>query len=304
MTQEITACPLCGSTGNSLFDHRTFRNIAVTNRICDTCGLVFESPRMSESEIEEFYKSEYRRLNQGGSEEPVLKEIAIQRARAEALFNIFFAKVKKVSRHLDIGCSAGLLLAKFQEYYGCDAIGIEPGNAFREYAIRQNLKVYSSLDELKQAGEEKFDLISMSHVLEHIANPVAYLIQLRESFLAQDGWLSLEVPNLYAHDSFEIAHLYSFSSHTLSQVLGKAGYQIVRTVKHGQPRSKFTPLYINVLALPVLSAPQSFSIIPERGIRNKRQAGLYVRDRINALSGLIGIPRRIIVRLKRMFHRE
>ena len=301
MTQDITNCPLCGSTRTSLFDHRMFRDIAVTNRICDTCGLVFESPRMSESEIDEFYKSEYRRLNQGGSEEPVEKEIAIQRARADALFTLFSAKVRKVTRHLDIGCSAGLLLAKFQEYYHCDAIGIEPGNAFREYAIRQKLTVYSSLDELRQGGEEKFDLISMSHVLEHMADPVAYLMQLRESFLTQSGWLYLEVPNLYAHESFEIAHLYSFSSHTVTQVLQKAGYQIVRMVKHGQPRSKFTPLYINVLARPDLSVPHSFSVSPEHGVRNKRRRGVYIRDRMNSLLRLIGIPKRIVARLKRMF---
>lgn len=297
MNQEVPSCPLCKGQRSDLFDQRTFRGIAVRNRICNTCGLVYESPRMSEDEADEFYKSEYRRLYQGGQEGPVLNEIVIQQARAEALFKLFDAKNKQVSRHLDIGCSAGLLLSKFREFYHCDSIGIEPGNAFREYARRQNLKIYSSLEELQHAREGSFDLISMSHVLEHLVDPVAYLVKLRESSLAQGGWLYLEVPNLYAHDSFEIAHLYSFSSHTLRQVLQQAGFEVVRVVKHGHPRSKITPLYLNVLAHPRHTGVILPGIKPERGVRSKRRLGLFVRE-------CAKLTLRVEARLRRMIARS
>ncbi len=60
-------------------------------------------------------------------------------------------------------------------------------------------------------------LISMFHVLEHLPDPVGYLSALRQKFLEPDGWLLIEVPNLYAHDCFEVAHLngLKITAHTM-----------------------------------------------------------------------------------------
>jgi 2-polyprenyl-3-methyl-5-hydroxy-6-metoxy-1,4-benzoquinol methylase len=270
MPQNIGSCPLCGSSEHSLFNRSTIQHIQVTNRICDHCGLVFQSPRMTEEETDQFYKREYRRMSQGGQEKPLAREIETQRRRAAAQRKIVVRQVAKVLRHLEIGCSAGYLLQALQEQYGCTSVGIEPGTAFRDHAVRQGFMVYPSLEALQENNEERFDLVSMSHVLEHMTDPVAYLSELRRARLTPDGWLFLEVPNLYGHNSFEVAHLYSFSSHSLGQVIQKAGFREIQLVKHGQPRSRTLPLYLNVLARPEISVSQSFSVIPERNVRMKR----------------------------------
>jgi 2-polyprenyl-3-methyl-5-hydroxy-6-metoxy-1,4-benzoquinol methylase len=270
MPQIVESCPLCGSPKNSLFNQSTIQHLLVINRICDNCGLVFQSPRMTDEETDEFYKREYRRMNQGGQEEPLAEGIEIQRQRALALRKIVTRQVNKVSRHLEIGCSAGCLLQALQEQYGCTSIGIEPGNAFRDHAVHQGFKVYPSLAALQENREERFDLISMSHVLEHMTDPVATLTELHHSWLTPEGWLLLEVPNLYGHFSFEVAHLFSFSSHSLVQVIQKAGFRKIQLVKHGQPRSRKIPLYLNVIARPAAGVPQSFLVIPERNVRLKR----------------------------------
>jgi SAM-dependent methyltransferase len=225
---------------------------------------------MTDEETVQFYEREYRRLNQGGQEEPLAKEIEIQRQRALALRKIVAKQVGKVSRHLEIGCSAGCLLQALQEQYGCASIGIEPGNAFRDHTVHLGFKVYPSLAALEENKEERFDLISMSHVLEHMTDPVATLTELHRSWLTPEGWLFLEVPNLYGHFSFEVAHLFSFSSRSLDQVLQKAGFRKIQLIKHGQPRSRKIPLYLNILAHPSSSVPQSFSVTPERNVRLKR----------------------------------
>ncbi len=270
MPEIIESCPLCGSSENSLFNRSTVQHLLVVNRICDHCGLVFQSPRMTQGETDEFYKREYRRMNQGGQEKPLAKENEIQRQRATALRKIVVMQVAEVIRHLEIGCSAGYLLKAVQEQYGCTSVGIEPGNAFRDHAVQQGFKVYPSLEALQENKEERFDLISMSHVLEHITDPVAYLSELRRSWLTLNGWLFLEVPNLYGHFSFEVAHLYSFSSHSLEQIIQKAGFRMVQLVKHGQPRSRTLPLYLNILARPESIVSPSFSVIPEKHIWVKR----------------------------------
>jgi 2-polyprenyl-3-methyl-5-hydroxy-6-metoxy-1,4-benzoquinol methylase len=285
MPETIQICPLCGGLESSLFDRRSFHQQEVINRVCESCGLVYQSPRMNAAELDGFYQAEYRQLYQG-SEDPIQKDLAVQYKRAEAALSFVRSRVEGVSRHLDIGSSAGLFLQSFQKAYGCQVYGVEPGTAYREYARKQGLAVAASLEELAVQGQGDFDLISMMHVLEHIPDPVIYLSQLRKKYLNRGGWLLLEVPNLYAHDSFETAHLFSFSSHTLEQVVKKAGFEVVAIRKHGLPRSKIIPLYLTLLARPagIESEMQTFSVQPERYASTKRRLGMFYRRIITRLA--------------------
>ncbi len=240
----VNVCPLCGSGKSDLFDRRLFHKEPVNNRICQQCGFVFQSPRMSQERLDQFYVQEYRQLYQGEAG-PVQKDLAAQSARAANLLAFLRSHgVRRLSRHLDIGSSAGLLLQAVRSGFGCESVGVEPGLAYRESSQEAGMTVYPRLEDLPGEGESCFDLVSLVHVLEHLPDPVGVLAHLRQDWLAQDGWLLLEVPNLYCHDCFEVAHLASFSQHTLTQVLRKAGYRLVAICKHGQPRFQAAlPLY-------------------------------------------------------------
>ncbi len=275
MSELVQNCPLCGGSHSNLFDQRDFKGQVVANRVCTSCGLVFQSPRMTEGEAAEFYEREYRLLYQGG-EDPTIKDLAVQQARAASLLAFLKPHVQELSRHLDIGCSTGLLLQEVGKAYGCQAAGVEPGAAYREYASQNGLTVYDSLDSLKEKDGARFELISMAHVLEHLPDPVDYLSSLREMLLGPDGWLLVEVPNLYAHDSFEVAHLTSFSAHTLTQTLRKAGFQVIRLEAHGRPYSEIVPFYLTAIAQP-LKGGVRWEIIPERNVALKRRIGLFRR---------------------------
>lgn len=276
MPEDVRSCPLCRSDRSQSFDRRVFHGQAVQNRICRACGLVYQSPRLTDEERETFYAQEYRLLY-GGSAEPTARDLTIQRARAEALLAFSRPFVQAISSHLDIGCSVGILLQRFAEAYSCHSTGVEPGEAHRRYAQQQGIEVYASLEALMNKTSGKtFDFVSMAHVLEHLPLPVDYLECLRTSVLSPNGWLLLEVPNLYAHDCFEIAHLVSFSVHTLRETLYQAGYKIVRLQQHGHPRSRLVPYYITVLARPCSSLTDR-PIRPERLVRLKRAFGLWRR---------------------------
>jgi len=228
---------------------------------------------MTDDELDAFYAAEYRRLYQG-DEGPSSKDLRAQEGRAASLLEFTRAAVPEVTRHLDIGCSAGILLERFRDDYACQPRGVEPGEAYRGYAQSRGLIVYASLDDLYAADEPRFDLISMGHVLEHLPKPVEYLAALRERCLTPEGLLLLEVPNLYCHDSFEIAHLTSFSAHTLRQTLEQAGYKVVKLEKHGRPRSALLPLYLTLLAKPGKPAGD---VKPENNVARKRQWGMFQR---------------------------
>jgi SAM-dependent methyltransferase len=273
MTENVNYCPLCHHQESQPFDIRQFRGYPVSNRVCGNCGLVYQSPRMTAAELDEFYAAEYRRVYQG-EPGPILKDLQAQSGRAASLLKFVVGSVPAVQRHLDIGCSAGILLTTFRKHYGDRPLGIEPGDSYRDYAQSQGLMVYSDIADLQTANEACFDLISMAHVLEHLPDPVGYLASLRENHLTPDGWLLLEVPNLYCHDSFEIAHLTSFSAHTLCQTVQRAGYEIVKLEAHGRPRSELLPLYLTMLAKP---GKMAGAIQPEKGMARKRQLGMLRR---------------------------
>lgn len=282
-------CPLCAGIHSTLFDQRTFRQVLVSNRLCLECGLVYQSPHMTDQELEAFYEQEYRQVYQG-SEGPDPKDLAVQAGRAEALLGFTQKTIPAIQAHLDIGCSAGLLLGRFHQAYSCQAVGVEPGAAYRYYAQAQRLEVMASLSELRErftSQDEKasYDLISLAHVLEHIPDPKGYLTALRQEWLAASGWLLVEVPNLYGHDCFEIAHLVSYSSHTLEQMLGQAGFQIIASRVHGQPRSDLIPLYITVLAQARhREAELPGPVIAEKGVKGKRRAAMLRRRLVTAIS--------------------
>lgn len=289
MAISVQICPLCRGSRSRLFDQRTFRDRLVSNRVCKTCGLVFQSPRMTDEELDRFYADEYRQLYQG-SQGPNPKDLAIQASRAETLVRFIKAAAQagrlpspaSPMRHLDIGCSAGLLLQRFQLAFNLTPTGIEPGTAYRGYAQAQGIEVYQSLDELASQPKQ-FDWISLAHVLEHIAEPVDYLIDLRQNWLKPGGSLLLEVPNLYGHDCFEVAHQVSYSPQTLKQTLKQAGFQVIAEQIHGQPRSKILPLYITVLARPEAnSAPAA--VEPETAVRFKRRAAMLRRSLLTRLA--------------------
>jgi SAM-dependent methyltransferase len=230
---------------------------------------------MTEQEMTDYYQGEYRRTYQG-VEGPVARDLVVQTARAQALLDFVRPKIAHIGRCLDIGCSTGLILKKFQHRFGCQPIGIEPDKAYRTYAIDQGLNVYASLGDLEKMPEARFDLVIMSHVLEHLPNPVGYLSHLRESVLTPEGWLLLEVPNLYAHDSFEVAHLFAFTPHSLKEVLRKAGLDVDKFKTHGQPNSLILPLYLTMLCHPI-AKNGNFPVEPERFVAIKRQTGMLRR---------------------------
>ena len=273
MPETVNNCPLCDHETSHNFDTRKFREHTIHNQVCAHCGFVFQSPRMDTDELDAFYASEYRQVYQG-EEGPSPKDLLNQEERASALLSFAKDEIPNITRHLDIGSSAGCMLETFREHYHNKTVGVEPGDAYRRYAQSKGLTIYPDIADLEYTNEFKFDMISMAHVLEHLPDPIKYLISLREQYLLPHGWLLVEVPNLYCHDSFEIAHLTSYSMHTLRQTLLRSGFEIIKQESHGRPRSELLDLYLTVLVKPGV---QSDRIRPEKLVARKRELGMLRR---------------------------
>jgi len=148
-------------------------------------------------------------------------------ARLEAEFEL-----PPSGRLLDVGCGKGAFLRAFGEKFpewtlaGCDQ-----GDANRSVieAI-SGIEFYSSGPPADAPG--KFDLIAMSHVLEHVPHPVTFLSDLR-STLRDSGLLMVHGPNV-AENPFDLLvadHCTHFVAGTVSAVAATAGYVVERVAE-------------------------------------------------------------------------
>lgn len=253
-TVHVQSCPLCDRKEFKLFQRLIHGGVELKYPICCYCGLVFLSPRFEEGELTRFYQEEYR-LRYSGDASPTVSNLKEQAARAGHLADVVKLQCPRISSHLDIGCSAGELLnavrQAFPDVLRFRSVGIEPSEAHRAWCAQKNIAVFPSLEAAIAAGTERVDLISLSHVLEHISDPISFLRTVRTSLLSPNGMLLLEVPNLFGHASFEIAHLFAFTEKTLEDVLHAAGFKQCWGKLHSVPRAEASGLrYIAVLATP------------------------------------------------------
>jgi 2-polyprenyl-3-methyl-5-hydroxy-6-metoxy-1,4-benzoquinol methylase len=140
-------------------------------------------------------------------------------------------------RLLDFGCGAGGFLLKAQDLV-TTAHGVEPEKRLIDHYRNSGLTVFQSLSEIpKDIRQERYDIITLFHVLEHIPDPKLTLSELSE-MLSDGGQIILEVPNaddvlltLYNNEPFSnftywSCHLFLFTSKTLNMLFSQANLRV------------------------------------------------------------------------------
>lgn len=137
---------------------------------------------------------------------------------------------------LDIGCGHGELLEALCAA-GYDTLGIDPDPASREVAGRKGLLVLAGTAEQLplELLERQFDLVIMSHSLEHCLDPALALSNVRH-LLSPSGYAYIEVPNAGCRhfamfrecsEMFDAPrHLWFFTSDALQRSLAGAGLSV------------------------------------------------------------------------------
>ena len=122
--------------------------------------------------------------------------------------------------------------------------GFEPDVAMSG-AARERLsataRVENAMFVAKQWRGEPFDLICMSHVLEHVSDPIEFLTELM-TVIRPGGCLFVEVPNetrktvraICKYGARGLMHLCFFDAGTLRQVMLRAGWTPLLDLVCGQ----------------------------------------------------------------------
>jgi SAM-dependent methyltransferase len=141
--------------------------------------------------------------------------------------DLLSAKLVPGARLLDFGSGSGEFLAEARRR-GCEAIGVEPGRDYANYAREHHgVEVLDEAESPSRFPAGHFDVISTHHVLEHLRNP-AEAVERLAGWLKPDGVLYAAVPNMAAtgkppHERFHFAHVHGFVRETFDLTARRAG---------------------------------------------------------------------------------
>lgn len=237
---ETVPCPLCGGQRFTLLANSDRYDMDLHTVGCETCGLVLTNPQPSEAALDEFYRQHYRDYYQKtevASLEYIRAYRKDERAAAAAAWMQQQGLLRPGMAVLDIGASEGCLLHAIGQLQP-DAlrVAVEPNPQFGAFAVgHAGCTLHDSLDTLRAAApQQRFDLVTINHVYEHVKQPAEFLRQLA-ALLAPGARVYIDVPDVTRYQRLEdlhIAHLYHFGPDTLRRAAQAGGMAVDRLEAH------------------------------------------------------------------------
>lgn len=209
-------CPICDGNKGEILHTQSFglyENASLPESydvvMCSRCGFVYADTPASQNDYDTFYtnlsKYETEMTGSGAGISQIEKE-RLNRVAAdiETIVN------NKTASILDVGCASGGLLNTLKKHGFTNLHGIDPSqtcvNEAKDKGIDVHLGgIFFNLNEV--FGSEEFELIILSHVLEHVKD-IDIAIKNIISILKKSGFLYIEVPNAANYSKRLIAPFY------------------------------------------------------------------------------------------------
>ena len=263
----IAECLFCGSSNHVLRFRASDRWHEVEGSYCVCqcldCGLLFLDPQPSEDLLAAHYPSTYYSLQDNLPDQE----------RDERLYEVFYGSKPNIfekagslpykpvlrtlvgdagQRMLDVGCGAGHFLSIVKKVRGMEAFGVEPYPFNRSLADKENLNIYNGSLPDAAFPADFFDVVTLNHVFEHMANPRSTLCELKR-ILKPGGSLVIGVPQssclLYwlfgrCWKQLDVPrHLFIPSSKNLKNLVEDAGFHVKRIRYNSMPSSILGTLF-------------------------------------------------------------
>lgn len=221
---EYTECLLCGAERNRL----AFRKYGYTVVQCEQCGFVYMNPLPTAQDMVQRYLSIGFRPK---------KEDDWRRLKYKFLVKLIETYARSPGEFLDIGCAIGDFGIALQGNERWTYHGIDINPAILAYNVRKLNITIGSLED-HHFEDERFSVITMWHVLEHMRYPTSALVEAHR-VLRHHGLLALIVPDVSHHRVKALGakwkylgppvHLWYFSPKSLKTALKAAGFRPVFT---------------------------------------------------------------------------
>jgi hypothetical protein len=274
---DVDSCPVCGEQENTEKLITNFNPVRPTVHwdICNNCSHLYANPQPSQDWLANYYKEGYREDTHGLEKEDP-EEVPQSSGQEEVGRGVkILNSIERIQgggpfkRHLDLGSSTGALIAGVMEKWGVPySVGVEPNDAWRQFSMNSfdkfkadgkikkflsgehEFKTYEKLEDVPKSP--KFDLITASHVIEHLPDPLATMTRLRKNHALSKATLYVEVPFALGGvpDSLMFPHIHCFTPETITTLLENAGWHIESLEMHGAGIPPFfpSPQHISVIA--------------------------------------------------------
>ncbi len=222
---EYISCNLCGSFKTK----KLFYNIVR----CVKCGLVYQNPRPSETNITEGFRA---------SEIYISEHIDKSK---EKVFKWLLKRIDSVAEKgklLDVGCGKGFFLRMARDI-GWDIAGVEISKSMADKINKElgNVVFEGKLEEARFPADS-FNVVTFWDVLDELTDPYTVLTEVKR-ILRDNGVVLIRVRNAWFHVWVTklfgkiasllrmqpaLFHLYSFSPVTITKMLKKAGFRDIK----------------------------------------------------------------------------
>lgn len=264
--------------------------------LCRHCGLMACRPRMANDTIAWFYGSDvYRRLYNSDRMLPHTPDKFL--ARAESMSwrrdtiktSVDYDRVERVG---EIGCGAGWNLWAFHQD-GKSVVGVDYSPELTAAGRAMGMDIRQGT--MEALAGERFDVLILSHVLEHMPDPAEALAQGAE-LLAENGVFYIEVPD--ARDiclgMFQSAHVWYFTPTRLRHLAASVGLEAIAEKSYGGVHFGLTFRRATKVETPALAG--EYEVM--RGIIRRFERREMVKDWLRRL-GLFDLGRRFYRLLRR-----
>ena len=227
---------LCGS--NHLDDdvfitHKDRYGLSVAQILCSKCGLVRSAQVFDDESNEVFYKEYYRSMYVAPCS--VADFIGIhQRLKGEEFLDLLkkTISISEVDSVADVGCGGGGVLLPFRKE-GMNCIGYDYNTPYFQEGLKLGLNLVEG--DITQAKDEEFDLVILSHVMEHFLHPIEEMQRIIKK-VKRGKYLLVQVPGIKNLDIpyqanpiryFQNAHVYNFDEKYLRVFFAKIGLNVI-----------------------------------------------------------------------------
>lgn len=233
---EITSCPLCGSSNDSII--HSFGELNVVS--CRDCGLRYLNPRIRESAMRKRYEhmSYFSGGGTAGYDDYHIQEVSLRLTFRRFLGNLRKA-FPKFESLLEVGCGYGFFLDEARAFFprrtGVELSAEAGATAEKASGAHVYIGDVSSLPpEMKD-----LDIIAMINVIEHVYEPIPLLVSLRERLTAE-GVVVVATPDIGSFwyrimrkrwPSFKIPeHVAFYNKKNLEELLHRAGFETIGAI--------------------------------------------------------------------------
>jgi 2-polyprenyl-3-methyl-5-hydroxy-6-metoxy-1,4-benzoquinol methylase len=257
----LTTCPLCNHSDCRPFPiHYVFRQKRFQAQQCRQCSFVYLDPRPTPEELQLLYSDEYF-LHDGadfGAHSSTDYETAARKGSVKFPEILgWIRRYKPSGDFFEIGCGMGYFL-DYVRQHGFNVSGIE----YAELGVR-SCQTSFGLDVRRGSFEDfaiepnRYDVIFMGDVLEHLVQPLA-MLQKAYAMLRPSGVFAAEVPSMFnsltgrfaatTMRAFRISkkmamppyHVNEFTPRTLRAMIERAGFKHGFIVQRIKPPSAIT----------------------------------------------------------------